>query len=231
MTLKQLRDAFREDFDDLAAPYLFSDAWINRKINQALQEACRRARLIVDSETINDGATPTPIPICVHAVTATQRYLDLDKRIILVKRAKLSNMDHKLQKVYTADLDICYPDWETDTTRDPVAYATDYHTLRLHFIGPIKTDATLRLTVVREPLVAMSADNDVPEIAARYHEALLDWVKAQAYLKQDVEETFKPERAKGHMDLFEAEFGKRSSAIDETWIERHQMYDGHDGTF
>jgi hypothetical protein len=49
MNLKELRLAAREDLDDTAKPYLWSDAFLNNGANEAENEAARRARLIVDS--------------------------------------------------------------------------------------------------------------------------------------------------------------------------------------
>jgi hypothetical protein len=230
MTLLELRAAFRDDIDDRGSPPLFNDAWCNRRINQALIEACRRARLLEDSETANDGAD-TPLPICVFPVAAGDRFITLDPRVIQVKRVKLASLDLPTPKAHRADLDRLLPGWETSTDGDVVCYCPDFTKGKLYFVNPFPTDDTVNLTVIREPLFPLAADGDTPDIAPRFHEGLLDWVKYHAYLRADVEETHDPKMAQEHLDAFEAEFGKRSSAIDETWIEREQMYDGYDGTY
>jgi hypothetical protein len=58
--------------------------------------------------------------------------------------------------------------------------------------------------------------------------ALRHWIAYRAYLKPD-EDTYRPDKAKEAMALFEQEFGPKSSAIDEAWIQREQ-FEG-DGTY
>lgn len=69
-----------------------------------------------------------------------------------------------------------------------------------------------------------------PEIPARYHPGLVHWMLARAFGKQD-SETNDPEKAKQALAEFEVEFGKKSSAIDEKYIEDQYGYDGYDGVF
>ena len=69
------------------------------------------------------------------------------------------------------------------------------------------------------------------EIAPRYAEKLVHWMLWRALSIRDKEEKYDAEGAKRHLDEFESEFGKRSSAIDETWIARHHEVDDLDGTY
>lgn len=48
-TLSQLIEECREELDDDVAPYLWSDAVLTRHLNEAVEEACIRARLLVES--------------------------------------------------------------------------------------------------------------------------------------------------------------------------------------
>jgi len=50
----------------------------------------------------------------------------------------------------------------------------------------------------------------------------------RAYLKKDADAN-DPKKAADSLALFEQEFGRKSSAIDEVWIEREQT--DMDGTF
>ncbi len=110
----------------------------------------------------------------------------------------------------------------------PEVFIPDYETGKLLFWPPNAAERSVLLTVVRDPLAPMTNRDDTPELNARYHRALRHWMAYRAYMKPD-EETYKPEAAKNQMALFEAEFGAKSSAIDEQWIQREQM-DG-DGTY
>jgi hypothetical protein len=56
-------------------------------------------------------------------------------------------------------------------------------------------------------------------------------VRYCAHSRTDTEDVYDLKKAQEQLALFEQEFGKRSSAIDETWIEREQQYDEYDGTF
>jgi hypothetical protein len=227
MKLSDLLAAARDDLDDKGSVPLFTDAWLTRKLNQAVMEAARRARLIEDSETDADSV---PVPVCLYTVTQGQRTITLDPRIILVKRVKVASQDLPLPKKHRADLDLLVPGWETSGQGDVIAYCTDYTKGKLYFVNTFPAADSVRLTVIREPLYALASANDVPEIPARYHEGLLHWVRSEAHSRTDTEEVYDLKKAQEQLALFEQEFGKRSSAIDETWIEREQMYDGYDGS-
>lgn len=229
MTLGELIQAFRDDMDDNELPPYWTTVQITRFLNQAVTEAARRARLIEDSETESDVEGN---PICVFTVSTDDQFIALDSRIIQVKRVKLASKDGPLPKIHRADLDIAYPGWQDAASGDVVAYCPDFTKGKLYFFSKFDADDTVSLTVIREPLLPMAdEDADSPEIAPRYHEALLDWVKYRALKIFDLKEKYDPVKAAEHLDAFEAEFGKRSSAIDEMWIEREQQYDGFDGTY
>lgn len=68
----------------------------------------------------------------------------------------------------------------------------------------------LRLTVVRLPLAALMPESG-PEIRAVHHYAMCDWALRCAYLKPDAE-TFNPQAAARHEDIFERAFGARPDA-------------------
>jgi hypothetical protein len=69
-----------------------------------------------------------------------------------------------------------------------------------------------------------------PEIAPRYHHGIVQWMLWRAFGKQDAQ-TNDPDRAAKALASFEAEFGKKSSALDETYINEQQLYDEYDGAF
>jgi hypothetical protein len=77
---------------------------------------------------------------------------------------------------------------------------------------------------------ALSGSTVNPEIPARYHNGLVNWMLYRAFGKQD-SETNDPEKSRNSLDKFELEFGKKSSAIDEKYIENNYGYDGYDGVF
>jgi hypothetical protein len=220
MNRKELREAIREDLDDLAKPYLWSDAFLNRALDEAESEACRRARLIVDS---SDSA------VCRIATTLNENTYDLDDRIIFVRRVLSSGRTTPLRKISYKDLDGRYPGWESQTGAIS-HYCLDFTT------GKLVTDrkptasevVTLSLTVVRTPLKGLETDGAEPEIKPRYHFSLRHYAVFLAYMKPD-EDTYRPDKAKMAEALFTQEFGKKSDAKDEAWIEREHGYDQDEG--
>ena len=75
---------------------------------------------------------------------------------------------------------------------------------------PIAND-TLRLQVFRFPLVDIADEADVPEIPARLHIRLVDWMEYRAYSKVDVE-TQNDELAARGANAFTSAFGERIDA-------------------
>jgi hypothetical protein len=219
MQLIDLMNLFRREVDDTVAPYLWSDLEVIDFANDAQNEACRRARLIVDSTTPD---------ICQLSVPrANEGLVLLDERVLFVRHASLAGR-RALQRVTIDDLEKKHWNWREYPASIPVAFVTDYDTGKLLLWPKPDTDVVLNLTVVRLPRAEMNDGQDRPEIAPRLHRSLRYWMMFRAYSKQDSQAN-DPKKAADSLALFEQEFGKKSSAIDETWIEREQLDD--DGTF
>lgn len=212
MTLAELRSLFRREANDATQPYLWADEALDGFANEAEQEACRRALLLVDSTA----------SFCTLSIKAGDDVLALDPRIIDVRRARLVGENCMLELIHVDEMDARAPQWETETGT-PRALVTDYQSnaLRLY---PIPTaDDTLRLTVSRLPLNDMAADDDEPEIRREHQRGLVQWMLHRAFDVKDAE-LLDPQSAEKALRKFEAEFGKRSSARNEHWMrERMQM--------
>lgn len=220
MTLGELMDVARYRIDDRIAPYLWSRSELLEYAIDAQREACRRSRLIVDSSTA---------AICQVALTAATPTYALDSRIIFIKRVKLTGQVTPLSRMHSDDLDCNRPGWEDDTGL-PVGYVPNMDSNALRPYPTPDADYTANLTVIREPLVDMDDDDDVPEIAGRYHLGLVNWMVHRAFLKPDAE-AFNPKGSDAALAMFEAEFGKRSSAQDEAWIAREHGYFPTEGVY
>lgn len=219
MQLSDLITLFRNEVDDTVVPYLWSDAEVIEFANDAQLEAARRARLLLDSSTV---------AVCQIAVVANTALYALDPRVIFVRRARLVG-SHPLARKNVQDMDNEQAGWEDATAATPLAFVTDFETGKLKLYPPPNASSTLALTVVRTPLADMTNEDDTPEIHARFHRSLRFWMMYRAYSKKDADAN-DPKKAIESMTLFEQEFGKKSSAIDELWIEREQQLAG-DGTF
>ena len=220
MKLGDLIAIVRNELDDDVAPYLWSDPEMIDYAVDAENEASRRARLLIDSTTT---------AICQITTAAATAVYALSPLVLFIRRAKMSTEDYALGRVAVRDLDYRVPGWETETGT-PTHFVTDYETGKIRLYPIPNAVGTVKLTVVRMPKVDLATINDTPEIHPRLHRSLRFWMMYRAYSKQDAE-TKDDQKAGENLGLFEAEFGRKSSAIDEEWISREQMGDPYDGTF
>lgn len=221
MTLADLISNARARSVDTAVPYFVSDAQWTAFANDAEREACRRARLIVDSTTPE---------ICQLALTAGTQTYALDPRIIFIRRVRVLTVPRPLTRASYKDLDQRGADWE-DETGEPCAFVPDIGTAVFRPYPTPSADYTAKLTVVRTPLVDMVDDIDTPEINPRFHDSLIYWMLFRFYSIDD-SELNDPKKAAENEALFEQEFGKKSTAIDEEWVEREYGYTGtEEGVF
>jgi len=186
--------------------------------NEAEEEACRRAKLLVDSDIVE---------LCRIAVAVGTAVYAYDPRIISIRRIKLASRTKPLGKFVYWELDERRPGWETRTgIAEAIVTGMESRKIRLDKI-PTATD-TLILTVARLPLNPMAKAADVPEIPVSYHRSLVLWMKHKVYNNTN-SELFDKNRANVHLALFEQEFGTKSSAINEVFDEMNLPYDSYDG--
>lgn len=213
MNLSELRDLFRYTTGDTAKPPLWKDEEIDEYANDAVDEACRRANLIVDSTS----------DLAQVSLSAGDSYFDIDESIIYIRRAILASVGRTLCPKVSRSMDEEVPNWEAATASVPMVFVPDWNTGKVALWPPSSSADTIRMTVIRTPKDEMVNDEDEPEIAKRFHRALLDWMLHLGYLKQDAD-TFDPKKAAQHEERFAGEFGPPSSAIDETFG-AEQYYD------
>lgn len=220
MTLSELIKIARRRSDDLVTDYRISKAEYYDFANEAVEEACRRSRLIVDSTTA---------AICqIALVNATATYA-LDARVLFVRRVSLTGIVPALSPVSYKTLDKQAPDWQTETG-EPRGFIKDFDTGLFRPYPTPDAAYTAKLTVVRLPLVSMTDGDESPEIHTRFHRQLVEWMLYRAYSKED-SEIYSPKKAEQCLAAFERDFGVRSSAQDEVWIEREHGYTEDEGIF
>lgn len=211
MTLGELRLRLRERLDDNVAPYLWSDAELNSFLNQAVDEACVRARLIVDSTS----AEVTPI-----AITAGVNQYPIHRSVFYIDRIYDTGSKCEVLKAGHDDLDERYPQW-LDAEGSPAKFMLDLnfyhvpgdeeHTHKLTLFPKPDVDTTLQLTVFRLPLEPMASDGDTPELPSFFHPDLLHWACHLALLKQDAD-TDSASRSERYALKFETAFGPKPDA-------------------
>ena len=220
MQLSELLSQARIELDDVEQDYLWSDAELKFYINEAVKEAVRRSRLIVDASTT---------AVCSIAVTAGTQAYSLHASIYKIIEVLGSWDDAPLRKWTAQEMKLHHPTWRTDES-DPCGYVLDYESGKLWLNSKPKTNGTLSLRVYRFPLVALSANSDTPEINPGYHEKLIHWVRHKAYLKPDTD-TFNKQASMDALALFEQEFGPAKSVWSDEFDNRNLPDDLIDGQY
>jgi hypothetical protein len=228
MTAGELIRLFRQQANDTANPSLWRDDEVIQWLNDAEVEACRRARLIIDSRstTVVTGTATTDGPCQVTLVPGTDSYA-LDRRIIYLRRVKLASRTLPLDALDYRDMDWCTPGWEAHEG-NVTGYIRGLDNGRIRIYKIPRVADTVNLLVVREPMTPMENVDDSPEIQSRYHINLLDWAHYRGYMKKD-SQAFDEGLALKHLALFEAEFGTRNkaTAFEEEWMRNTAPFDEH----
>jgi hypothetical protein len=204
MNLSELIIAAQNQADEVLdkPDLLWSEAEWTEYANDAENETCIRANLLIDKTTALTS-------IAVISGTATY---SIDEKILFIKRAKLLSGTEPLVKTSRRVLDAVYPSWEVDSgaVRSWLPDGTNTITL---YKKPIADD-TLSFMVSRLPLAAMAlADKLIvsPEVDSQYHLGLIDYILHRAYSKQD-SQTLDLGKAKEHLARFTKRFGERPAA-------------------
>ena len=179
MTLAELIGRFRTLANDKVEPYFWSDDEITAWLNDALQEAAVRGRLLHRF----DAAVP---------VVLGQAVVALPERVFEVDCVALECGGNKVA------LPLLSPELARGVRDDVVcAVLTDTDVL----LRPaVKGNGILWVSGYRLPK-ALVNDGDVPEIFGFHHVHLLNWVLHQAFSVVDAE-VFDPQRS----TMAEAEF-------------------------
>lgn len=218
MKLQDLIAEARDQCDDTTLPYLCSDARFTRLANDAENEACRRAKLLVDSTTAD---------ITTAAVVTSTAVYPLHETVIFVRQASLDGGDRFLSRVSRRDLDDSIgPGWFNETG-EVVGWVPDMDTQALRLFRIPEQDATLRMTVVRLPKTPMADMGDSPEIHPRWHMSLVSWMVYRYFDTVDGEMR-DPKKAGEALATFEREFGPPATAIEEQWAAEHYAQQGSD---
>ena len=207
MNVDELEALYRARTEDVAAPYLWSHDEIIEFIDDAQNEACRRAHLLIDSRS----------PVSVASLVAGDPVATIDPRVIHIRRARRASDSMPLHRMGVRDMDEQMPGWEGVTGRSkPTVYIPDWETGVVRTYPVPVADDDINMTVVRLPLDPIVDSDSVLEIAPQYHRALLDWMLHRGYSKADPE-TLDTTKANLAEAKFVAEFGEKIGAVDERW--------------
>lgn len=201
MKVEDFITRFRAAVFDQADPPFWSGEEIVSYLNEAVQEACERAKLIEDRS------------IVLTLVQGQDTY-SLHASVFEIKR--LAFQGRPLDETSVEELDCDSPGWES-RSGVPLCFifeqASGAQPPKVRLVPTPAAAGTASVTVFRGALKPLSADIDQakPEIPERFHERLMDWVMHRAYLKQDAD-TFDPGKAATFLGLFVQAFGERPDA-------------------
>lgn len=205
MKLSDLRGALRELLGDETKPYLWADKTLDRFLNNAVREACLRARLL------KDDADTLP-ELCSIDYDAGQKLIRFAPEILVVRSGNITSRPYKLYALTADSMDRREPCWNSEDAQPgcPEYLVMDItqKTIRLY---PVPDAAgTLKLRVWRMPRAAelMKGENDCPVIQIPDPEELKHWAAFEAFMIKDAE-TFDPSRAGDELAVFESRFGGR----------------------
>lgn len=206
MTLAELIRRVRTEAHDLAEPYFWSDEDIAAWLNDAVSEACIRARLIHESQ---DAA------VCQIAVTAGQAVYPLHPALYELTHLGLYPADGSRPSMLllysTESLDAERPDWRGEVGCPLYAIQGDTD---LRLVPSPEQAATLKLEGYRTPLAGMALankDTAEPAIHREHHRHLIQWALHKGFSVPDME-AFDPNRSAQAERAFEDYFGLRPSA-------------------
>lgn len=186
-------------------PPFWSDDEIVGYLNEAVQEACERAKLIEDRSSSD---------VCTLQLQPGTGIYALHSSVLQVKRLTLDG--HLLHETSVEELDCEDAGWEHRSGK-PRCYVFDpasgAQPPRLRFVAIPTMVGNVAMTVYRGALEPLRSTllTRIPEVPTRFHERLMDWMYHRAYMKQDAE-VFNPQKSADSLALFVQAFGQRPDA-------------------
>ena len=185
-TLANIITTVRGKLDDTTGDedsYGWPSTQLTGYVNEAVNELCRKLRLIEDDDTA---------AICTHALLANGHTLTLSPRITGIERVELNSTGAVLQVVeHVREMDAQFPGWKTATASVPqYLIKNGVGTGKARLYPATLLADQINLTVHRLPLVDMvwATDQAVePEIPSTYHDLLYSGILYRAFGKADVD--------------------------------------------
>ena len=208
MNRGELIERTREILQDSALPPLTPDDMIGQHLNDAVDEACIRTRIIQDSRS-----TFCTIPL----LPGVSQYT-LHCSIFAVRRAKIVGQLDPLHLWDVADMDRYYPGWDDPTLACraiPEAATFGYDSGRFTVTPTPDAAYTLKLLVWRSAVDSerMRSNKDCPALPMHMHRELKHWAAGMILNNQDGE-LFDPDGAAKQFALFNAAYGDKPDLND-----------------
>lgn len=203
MTLEQLIQLYRAQSLDSQMPFLCDDVLLTIYANEAQVEACRRGQLLVSTSVTQVEAAAEDLPLPPNAICT-------------IRQARVAG--EPVVEVNADAMDALYPGWQDDANLgQPRFLVSGINTGKLNLWPRPNANMPVRLTVQRLPAKHLYSSGDTPEIRQELHPALVEWMLYRAYSRTD-SDLADPQKAMVALANFEAEFGRKVSGRNETWV-------------
>jgi hypothetical protein len=200
----ELIDAVRSVLGDESPPYKWQDSALMRYLNEAEEQICRRAYLLIDETTTS---------ICQFSVSVSVASYRYHSKILQIKRVVTASSTIPLNQYTRAELDAEDTGWISQIGTPTKYVAENIGELILVPIPQSVTTATLQ--VARLPLNSFSAaSTQSPEVDDGYHNDLIDWALHRAYERRDTD-TQNMQLSQYYEGRFTVRFGALPTAKSE----------------
>lgn len=202
MQLSELLRRFRVQANDKVEPYFNEDEDVKAWLNDAVEEACIRGRLVHESQNSD---------VCKIAVTSGNSHYVLHEALYEITSLRFDPDSTRTcrhpELVSEEYLDRCYyENWRELTGRPMYAVQSD---TALRLVPTPDEDGELKIEGYRTPLLPMVDDTDAPvDLHKAHHPHLIEWVLHKAFSIPDTE-FFDPNRAQIAEGKFIDYFGER----------------------
>lgn len=186
MTPDDALSLFRNRVFDVAKPYLWSDEEIYGYMDDAQKQLCR----------LTGGISDSTSDVTQAAVSIGDEYVDIDKRILKLRRvtrlsdyAKVDIWNFEdLERPTDVDDYGIRMSLKLDATTGPIkALIMGMERNKARLVAIPEADDTLSFIVYRMPLEDITASSQEFEVEEQHHQYLLYWMMKLAYEKQDAE--------------------------------------------
>lgn len=200
MTLQELIQRFRVEANDEVAPHFFSDQAVTDWLNDAVEEAAIRGRLIHESSSASVCRITVKAGVSSYRLHPSLYEID---HIAFIRDGQTYRQ--RLHLTSSEVLDSLKPRWRDEQDDPEYALQTD---TRLRLAPEPLSPGVVVLEGYRLPMGAMEDGEDSPEIHPSHHRHLVDWALHRGFGIPDTE-SFDPSRSAKAEDAFTRYFGAR----------------------
>lgn len=202
MTLKELIRLYRVQANDKVEPYFHEDEDIITWLNQAVDEAIIRGRLV--HESINADVCAIPVYLNQAQYPLHESLYELTRMVFVPgnneKQADLRLVSEEWLSLYW------YEGWQSMKGKPEYAIQSD---TAIRLVPMPDVDGELFVEGYRTSIEQLANDDDKPsDLHKQHHANLIDWVLYKAFSVPDTE-FMDPNRAAIALDSFTKYFGER----------------------